>query len=73
MSVEKIDLDKCIGCGTCVETCPMDVFRLDEQTDKSKIVYPEDCQICHLCRIYCPEDAISISSAKCVSPMVSWG
>jgi NADPH-dependent glutamate synthase beta subunit-like oxidoreductase len=29
MPVSKIDLDKCIGCGTCVESCPMDVFRLD--------------------------------------------
>ena len=29
MPVSKIDLDKCIGCGACVESCPMDVFRLD--------------------------------------------
>jgi len=29
MAVSKIDLDKCIGCGTCVDSCPMDVFRLD--------------------------------------------
>jgi len=29
MAVSKIDLDKCIGCGACIESCPMDVFRLD--------------------------------------------
>ncbi len=29
MPVSKIDLDRCIGCGACVESCPMDVFRLD--------------------------------------------
>jgi NADPH-dependent glutamate synthase beta subunit-like oxidoreductase len=29
MPVSKVDLDKCVGCGTCVESCPMDVFRLD--------------------------------------------
>ncbi|HLA81200.1 MAG TPA: FAD-dependent oxidoreductase, partial [Thermoleophilia bacterium] len=29
MAVSKIDLDKCIGCATCVVSCPMDVFRLD--------------------------------------------
>ncbi|WED23366.1 FAD-dependent oxidoreductase [Vibrio sp. JC009] len=29
MPVRKIDTENCIGCGTCVESCPMDVFRLD--------------------------------------------
>ena len=74
MSIEKIDLDKCIGCGECVATCPMDVIRMDKETKKAKITYQEDCQICHLCRIYCPvEGAISISPSKCVHPMVGWG
>ena len=40
---------------------------------RAEITYQEDCQICHLCRIYCPVDAISFSSEKCVSPMVGWG
>ncbi|NDY74164.1 [Fe-S]-binding protein [Desulfobacter hydrogenophilus] len=73
MPVENIDKDKCIGCGTCIETCPMDVLRLDETSGQSKIVYPQDCQICHLCRIFCPEDAITISPVKYVRPMVGWG
>ncbi len=29
MAVKSIDKETCIGCGTCVVTCPMDVFRLD--------------------------------------------
>jgi NADPH-dependent glutamate synthase beta subunit-like oxidoreductase/Pyruvate/2-oxoacid:ferredoxin oxidoreductase delta subunit len=33
MAVSKIDLDKCIGCGACVESCPMDVFRLDTRVE----------------------------------------
>jgi len=74
MSVYKIDTDKCIGCGTCVLTCPIDVFRLDKDTGKSKITFQEDCQICHLCRVYCPvgDDVISISPVKCEKPMVGW-
>lgn len=74
MSIERIDLDKCIGCGECVATCPMDVIRMDRDTSKAKIAHPEDCQICHLCMIYCPvEGTISISPLKCVRPMVGWG
>ena len=33
MPVSRVDLDKCIGCGTCVESCPMDVFRLDTRVE----------------------------------------
>ncbi|MEI6896962.1 MAG: FAD-dependent oxidoreductase [Psychromonas sp.] len=32
MPVKHIYTDDCIGCGTCVESCPMDVFRLDTST-----------------------------------------
>lgn len=72
MPIEKINPDKCIGCGECVATCPMDVLRLDESTGQAAIVYPQDCQICHLCRLICPEDAITISPTKYVQPMLGW-
>lgn len=29
MAVKTIDINRCIGCGTCIESCPMDVYRLD--------------------------------------------
>lgn len=73
MAVEYVDPKKCIGCGECVGNCPMDVFRLDEKTELSVITFPEDCQICHLCKIYCPVDAITITPHKGVRPMVGWG
>jgi len=63
----------CIGCGTCVKTCPTDVIRLDAKTKKAIIAYPADCQICHLCRMYCPVDAITISAEKSIPVVVSWG
>ena len=50
MAIESIN--GCIGCGTCVSTCPTDVFRLNKKTRKAEIAYPEACQICHLCRMY---------------------
>jgi NAD-dependent dihydropyrimidine dehydrogenase PreA subunit len=51
----------------------MDVIRMDEKTKKATIVYPEDCQICHLCSIYCPVEAITITNDKPERPMVGWG
>ncbi len=66
-------IDGCIGCGTCVKTCPTDVFRMDHQTNKAVIQYPAECQICHLCRMYCPADAITITPEKSIPVVVSWG
>jgi NAD-dependent dihydropyrimidine dehydrogenase PreA subunit len=63
----------CIGCGTCVRTCPTDVLGQDKKTKKAFIKYPADCQICHLCRMYCPVGAITISPDKSIPVVVSWG
>ena len=71
MAISKIN--GCIGCGTCVKTCPTDVLRLDAKTGKAIIKYVEDCQICHLCRMYCPVDAIVITPEKSIPVIVSWG
>ena len=74
MAIEKIDQETCIGCGTCVLVCPMDVIRMDKKSKKAVIAYPEDCQLCNICETLCPvEDVITISPAKDVRPMVGWG
>jgi len=73
MAIDNIDTALCIGCGTCVRNCPMDVFRLDDAKGKSTIKYAEDCQLCHLCRLYCPKSAITVTSVKYVDEMVGWG
>lgn len=67
------EIGGCIGCGTCIATCPTDVLRPDVNTGKAVIAYPEDCQICHLCRMYCPVDAITITPEKSIPVVVSWG
>ena len=71
MSIESIH--GCIGCEECIKSCPTDVIRLNSITKKAEILYPEDCQICHLCRMYCPVDAITISPEKSIPVIVSWG
>jgi NAD-dependent dihydropyrimidine dehydrogenase PreA subunit len=71
MTIDSID--GCIGCGICVQTCPCDVIRIDKETGKARITYPADCQICHLCRMYCPVDAITLTPEKTIPVIVSWG
>lgn len=60
MGIRKIDFDLCTGCGTCVESCPQDVLRVCEETDKPMIAYPRDCESCLLCELSCPVGAIYV-------------
>jgi NAD-dependent dihydropyrimidine dehydrogenase PreA subunit len=63
MSTITIDAELCNGCGLCLDSCPVDVFRIDETTRKAVAVYARDCQICFLCEDDCPQKAISIDFA----------
>jgi adenylylsulfate reductase subunit B len=58
-----IEKSKCTECGTCVEICPLDVFRytVDERGKKHPCVkYPYECWHCRACMKDCPQGAISI-------------
>ena len=35
MAIQQVDQRRCIGCRTCVVTCPTDVFRLDTATKRA--------------------------------------
>jgi len=69
----KIDPELCTGCGICVDTCPMDVIRMDEEKEKAVIRYPEDCMMCLYCERDCPVGAVYISPVKLVTPLMCWG
>jgi NAD-dependent dihydropyrimidine dehydrogenase PreA subunit len=73
MSIERIDVDLCTGCGICVDSCPMDVIRMDEKGEKAVIKYPEDCMLCLYCEFDCPANAIYVSPELMVRPILSWG
>jgi NAD-dependent dihydropyrimidine dehydrogenase PreA subunit len=73
MAIEKIDPELCTGCGICVDSCPMDVIRMNEENRKASIKYPEDCMLCGWCMIECPKNAVYVSPLKHSPLMVSWG
>jgi len=73
MAVERIDVEICTGCGICVSSCPMDVLRMDKESGRAIIRYPEDCMLCGWCIVDCPVDAVYVSPEKAEPLIVSWG
>ena len=55
----EVDIDKCTGCGTCVDVCPVGVFELENE--KSAAVNVEECLVCKVCEAECPENAIAVT------------
>lgn len=57
--IEYIDSEKCIGCGICVEKCPLDAIRTNDE-GKAFIAYPDDCMTCYICERLCATQAINV-------------
>ncbi len=55
-----IDLERCNGCGRCVEYCPTSSVELGPD-ETPLIVRPRDCAYCGLCEELCPEGAIALA------------
>lgn len=53
----KVDLEKCTGCATCSEVCPVEAIELK---DGKANVNEEDCVDCGTCVEECPEGALSL-------------
>lgn len=51
-----IDLEKCDGCGACVDHCPVGAAYLVEGM---AVIDPEICQQCETCIEVCPAEAIT--------------
>ena len=52
----KIDKEKCNGCGSCIEICPVQAIKLE----KEKATVTEECIDCGACVESCAQGAISL-------------
>jgi len=50
-----INKELCTGCGTCEDSCPLDVIYMDDEENKSFVKYPDECWHCGSCRQDCPK------------------
>jgi NAD-dependent dihydropyrimidine dehydrogenase PreA subunit len=55
----EVDTEKCVGCGECVDICPVDVYEI--QNEKSVPVNAEECLGCESCIEVCKQDAITVT------------
>jgi len=53
-----IDLNKCEGCGNCIEVCPAGVYEI--AGDEANAARPDDCLDCGACAEECPVQAITV-------------
>ena len=54
----EVNAEKCVGCGECVDICPVEVFEF--QDEKSVPVNAEECLGCESCIEVCEEGAITV-------------
>jgi len=55
--IRSTDEEACIGCGECVEVCPVDAVEL---VDDAPVVDEEWCIGCGVCSVRCPSEAITM-------------
>ena len=51
-----IDNDKCIGCGACVDMCPVNALAVED----GKVKVNNDCIDCGACVSSCPAEALEL-------------
>jgi len=58
----EININRCKGCGLCVNVCPNNIIQISKKTNDKGVLYAEtikdDCNNCGLCFLICADIAI---------------
>ena len=57
-----VDVDKCIGCETCVQVCPVNLFEMQDGHARFIQERVDECTACETCVNSCPASALSMTS-----------
>ncbi len=57
----KVDEEACIGCGDCVDRCPMHALSVEDECLRLE---PKRCIGCGLCNSACPSEALSMERTE---------
>ncbi len=52
-----VDSEKCSGCSECVQTCPSDAIKMENE---HAVIVEENCLDCAACVDACPNEAITV-------------
>ena len=61
----EVDVERCKGCGYCLEACPQAILTLAESFNTMgyhpvECIDPSKCTGCTFCAIMCPDVAITV-------------
>ena len=57
-----VNEDLCVGCGVCVDDCPVDAITLKEE--QKAVINEDECIRCGRCHDVCPQEAVRHDSER---------